>query len=78
MTGSVPTCRRPTVTPAQWSASNDFAGQPSQGTWRFCVSDNYKNDVGTLQNVTLNLTCSPSATPRPERNTDLHAHLDAD
>jgi len=47
------------------AAFSGFAGQPSQGTWRLCVSDNYKNDVGTLQSVTLNLSCTVSATPDP-------------
>ena len=50
---------------ASVASFNDFAGQQAQGTWRFCVSDNYKNDVGTLQSVTLSLTCAPGATPDP-------------
>jgi subtilisin-like proprotein convertase family protein len=42
-----------------------FVGQPSNGMWLFCVSDHFKNDIGTLQSVSLNLTCSPAATPDP-------------
>jgi subtilisin-like proprotein convertase family protein len=46
-----------------------FAGQQAQGTWQFCISDHYRNDVGTLQSVSLSLTCLPepmaSATPNP-------------
>ena len=42
-----------------------FVGQPSNGNWKFCVSDNYKNDTGTLQSVSLNLTCAPAVTPDP-------------
>ncbi len=40
-----------------------FVGQPSNGMWQFCISDNYKNDVGTLQSVSLGLTCSSAPTP---------------
>ena len=51
-----------TSSPAGMAA---FNGQASAGNWRFCVSDNYQYDVGTLNDVALDLACLPSGTATP-------------
>jgi len=48
---------------------SDFAGQPSVGVWRVCVSDLSAVDTGMLKSAKLDLTCSagaPEATPTPQ------------
>ena len=64
---------------------SEFAGQSSAGTWQLCVSDNYKDDLGTLNTVSLDLTCaatgpitptpipSPTPSPTPDPNGDVCA-----
>jgi len=42
-----------------------FAGSNSSGSWKFCVNDNYVNDVGRLANVRLDLTCEAAVTVTP-------------
>jgi len=63
----------------------DFAGQNSGGTWKLCVSDNFKDDLGTLSSVALDLTCAatgpitptptplPTPSPTPDPNGDVCA-----
>ena len=42
-----------------------FANSPSNGTWKFCVNDNFVGDVGRLASVRLDLTCVAAATATP-------------
>jgi subtilisin-like proprotein convertase family protein len=42
-----------------------FSGQASEGLWRFCVSDNYQYDIGTINEVALDLACLPGGTATP-------------
>ena len=52
------------------SALNEWAGQPSAGVWRVCISDLSPKDIGRLHAVNLDLTCSAetplTATPNPQ------------